>query len=136
MGGGKFSEKKEIENMKILGGCFCGAVQYEADIDKNRIGVCHCRDCQKFSGSAFRLRRQTSASHKETQNTSRKQPIVVRSDAWLSAVNAAPTYVPCPETPTPKAPIHLFELPLRKTSTTFRQSESFFATRVCPGYPR
>lgn len=41
--------------MNISGGCFCGAVEYEAEIDSERIAVCHCRDCQIFSGSAFRL---------------------------------------------------------------------------------
>ncbi len=41
--------------MNISGGCFCGAIEYKAEIDENRVGVCHCRDCQIFSGSAFRL---------------------------------------------------------------------------------
>lgn len=40
--------------MKIQGGCFCGALRYEADINPKMIGICHCRDCQLFSGSAFR----------------------------------------------------------------------------------
>ena len=40
--------------MKTRGSCFCGAIAYEAEIDEQRIGVCHCRDCQIFSGSAFR----------------------------------------------------------------------------------
>ena len=40
--------------MEITGGCFCQAVRYEAIIDHGRVGVCHCRDCQIFSGSAFR----------------------------------------------------------------------------------
>jgi len=41
--------------MKISGGCFCGGIRYDADIDENRVAVCHCRDCQVFSGSAFRM---------------------------------------------------------------------------------
>lgn len=40
--------------MKTTGGCFCGSIQYQADIDPNMIGICHCRDCQIFGGSAFR----------------------------------------------------------------------------------
>lgn len=40
--------------MKITGGCYCGAIRYEATIDPMLVGVCHCRDCQLFSGSAFR----------------------------------------------------------------------------------
>ena len=40
--------------MKIDGGCHCGALKYEADIDPGRVGVCHCIDCQILSGCAFR----------------------------------------------------------------------------------
>jgi hypothetical protein len=37
----------------ITGGCLCGAVRYTAEADPTTATVCHCRDCQKFSGSAF-----------------------------------------------------------------------------------
>lgn len=40
--------------MKVTGGCHCGALTYEADIDAERIGICHCVDCQILSGTAFR----------------------------------------------------------------------------------
>ena len=39
----------------INGGCYCGKLRYTADIDESRVIVCHCRDCQLFSGSAYRL---------------------------------------------------------------------------------
>jgi hypothetical protein len=39
--------------MRIDGGCHCGKVSYEADIDPEKVGVCHCTDCQVLSGSAF-----------------------------------------------------------------------------------
>ena len=38
---------------KITGGCLCGAVRYSAEADPTSATVCHCRDCQKFTGSAF-----------------------------------------------------------------------------------
>ena len=41
--------------MKITGGCFCGEITYAGEIEETRIGICHCRDCQIFSGSAYRL---------------------------------------------------------------------------------
>ena len=41
--------------MKLTGACFCKEITWEAEIDENMIGICHCRDCQIFSGSAFRL---------------------------------------------------------------------------------
>ena len=37
----------------ITGGCLCGAVRYTADADPSGVTVCHCLDCQKFTGSAF-----------------------------------------------------------------------------------
>jgi len=40
--------------MKIDGGCHCGAITYEAEIDPDQVLVCHCTDCQTLSGSAFR----------------------------------------------------------------------------------
>jgi hypothetical protein len=39
--------------MEIKGGCLCGSVRYTADADPTSATVCHCRDCQKFTGSAF-----------------------------------------------------------------------------------
>lgn len=40
--------------MKIDGGCHCGHVTYKAEINTDVIRICHCTDCQKMSGSAFR----------------------------------------------------------------------------------
>ncbi len=37
----------------INGGCLCGAVRYTAQGELNSATVCHCRDCQKFTGAAF-----------------------------------------------------------------------------------
>jgi Glutathione-dependent formaldehyde-activating enzyme len=39
--------------MEIKGGCLCGAVRYTAETDPTSATVCHCRDCQKFTRSAF-----------------------------------------------------------------------------------
>lgn len=41
--------------MKIDGSCHCGGIAFEAEIDPEQVGVCHCTDCQKLSGSAFRV---------------------------------------------------------------------------------
>jgi hypothetical protein len=37
----------------ITGSCLCGQVRYSADAEPAFIGLCHCHDCQKFTGSAF-----------------------------------------------------------------------------------
>jgi hypothetical protein len=39
--------------MRIDGSCHCGRLTYEADIDPEKVGVCHCTDCQTLSGTAF-----------------------------------------------------------------------------------
>jgi hypothetical protein len=39
--------------MKLEGGCLCGKVRYSADAEPIFAGVCHCKDCQKQTGSAF-----------------------------------------------------------------------------------
>jgi hypothetical protein len=40
--------------MKIEGGCHCGAIKYEAEIDPEMVRVCHCTDCQTMSGAPYR----------------------------------------------------------------------------------
>lgn len=38
---------------KRTGGCLCGGIRYELDWPAQAMVVCHCRDCQKQSGTAF-----------------------------------------------------------------------------------
>jgi hypothetical protein len=40
--------------MKIDGGCHCGNITYEAEVDPEKVAICHCTDCQSLSGTAFR----------------------------------------------------------------------------------
>lgn len=40
--------------MKIDGACHCGRITYEAEIDPEKVGICHCTDCQITSGTAYR----------------------------------------------------------------------------------
>jgi hypothetical protein len=49
--------------MIIDGSCHCGSITYTAEIDPEKVGLCHCTDCQTFSGSAFRI---SVAAPKET----------------------------------------------------------------------
>lgn len=41
--------------MKVDGSCHCGQISYEAEINPEKIFVCHCTDCQVLSGSPFRM---------------------------------------------------------------------------------
>jgi len=38
---------------EIKGGCLCGAVRYSAETEQTEAIICHCTDCQKFTGAAF-----------------------------------------------------------------------------------
>ncbi|TPI51508.1 GFA family protein [Mesorhizobium sp. B3-1-7] len=35
------------------GSCLCGGVQFRVTGEPLRVGLCHCKDCRKTSGSAF-----------------------------------------------------------------------------------
>lgn len=41
--------------MRIDGQCHCGHVKYEAEIDPDKVSICHCTDCQQLTGSAYRV---------------------------------------------------------------------------------
>lgn len=38
---------------RFTGGCLCGEVRIEASGRPYRVGICHCFDCRKHSGSLF-----------------------------------------------------------------------------------
>lgn len=48
--------------MHIDGGCHCGYVRYEAEIDPDDVSICHCTDCQRLTGSAYRVTVSTETS--------------------------------------------------------------------------
>jgi hypothetical protein len=59
------------------GGCQCGAVRYAIAEAPLRLYVCHCRECQRQSGSAFGMslivaRAAFAVTQGETRNWSRK----------------------------------------------------------------
>ncbi len=39
--------------MEMLGQCSCGAIQYRLNREPIYVQACHCRDCQRITGSAF-----------------------------------------------------------------------------------
>ena len=41
--------------MTVTGAYHCGQITYEAEVDPERSGICHCTDCQILTGSAFRV---------------------------------------------------------------------------------
>ena len=41
--------------MKIDGGCHCGNITFVAEMDPEKVRICHCTDCQQITGSAYRV---------------------------------------------------------------------------------
>ena len=37
----------------LIGGCQCGEIRYRLEAEPLELTVCHCRECQRQSGSAF-----------------------------------------------------------------------------------
>jgi hypothetical protein len=44
----------ENKPMQVHGRCHCGALEWEAEVEPEKASICHCTDCQKFSGAPFR----------------------------------------------------------------------------------
>src|SRR5215472_10674697 len=42
-----------MSNTASTGGCACGAIRYELTERPLIVHACHCRDCQRITGSAF-----------------------------------------------------------------------------------
>lgn len=42
-----------MSSTKLEGGCACGAIRYELTASPLIVHACHCRDCQRITGSAF-----------------------------------------------------------------------------------
>lgn len=56
--------------MKVTGSRHCGAIAYEAEIDPAQVVICHCTDCQKLTGTAFRV----------SVGTDRQRLVMLRGD--------------------------------------------------------
>lgn len=41
--------------MQVDGRCMCGHIQYEAEVDPEKVTICHCTDCQVHGATAFGL---------------------------------------------------------------------------------
>ena len=44
-----------MSSLKLKGGCLCGSITYEVDGDPMMTAICHCKDCQKQTGTTFSL---------------------------------------------------------------------------------
>ena len=65
--------------MQVTGKCFCGAISFKALVDPTRVIVCHCADCQIFSGAPFRAVLPTPASNVNVTGTAKHYVKVAES---------------------------------------------------------
>jgi len=42
-----------MSKSKLEGGCACGSIRYQLSMPPMIVHACHCRDCQRITGSAF-----------------------------------------------------------------------------------
>jgi len=68
--------------MRVDGQCHCGAVRFEADINPQNVTICHCTDCQRMSGSAYRANVPVGAANfRLTQGSVRRYIKIAESGA-------------------------------------------------------
>ena len=81
--------------MKVDGRCHCGQITYDAIVDPEKVGLCHCTDCQMLTGSAYRA---TVPAPRETFVLRSGQPktYVKTADSGTKRVHAF-----CPDCGTP-----------------------------------
>lgn len=58
--------------MRIHGRCHCGQVSYTAEVDPSAVSVCHCSDCQTFSGAPFRASVRAHSAQVQFQGQARE----------------------------------------------------------------
>ncbi|HEX3862002.1 MAG TPA: GFA family protein [Stellaceae bacterium] len=67
------------------GGCLCGAVRYESTGDPSFSLQCHCRDCQRSSGTAYiAAMRVPSAGFHITQGAPKRYVVTAESGNAVS----------------------------------------------------
>ncbi|MGH7057414.1 MAG: GFA family protein [Acetobacteraceae bacterium] len=65
---------------RVEGGCTCGAVRYRLDSAPMFVHCCHCRDCQRQTGSAFVLNALIETERIRLLK-SRPEPVPVPTDS-------------------------------------------------------
>ncbi len=66
---------------EVTGGCACGRIRYRARIDNDEAYLCHCRMCQRATGSvsiAFKNVRKADLHWDHDPDWYRSSPIAVR----------------------------------------------------------
>jgi hypothetical protein len=122
--------------MKVDGRCHCGAITYEAEIDPDTVGICHCTDCQMLTGSAFRVSvpapaatfvlRGTPAIYMKTADSGNK-----RKHAFC-ATCGTPVYACAPSDP----PTYSLRVGALRQRASLRPRREIWCASALPWAPR
>lgn len=80
----------------LEGGCACGKVRYRLEVPPFAVHACHCRHCQKESGSAFQLSYGVETD-KVTFISGKNDAVVVKKPS--ESGEGLPLYVTCAQHP-------------------------------------
>jgi len=75
---------------ELKGSCSCGAVQYRLTSGPMFVHCCHCKDCQRQTGSAFVLNALIEAGHVESTGETDAVPMPTDSGA-AHVIHRCPT---------------------------------------------
>ena len=68
----------------LTGGCLCGAIRYTVSVPITELRVCHCRDCQKSTGTGSSVNAMLKTDTiKITQGTPKRYTVTADSGRTL-----------------------------------------------------
>ena len=68
----------------LAGGCLCGAIRYTVSVPITELRMCHCRDCQKSTGTAGSVNAMIrSDTIRITQGTPKRYTVTADSGRTL-----------------------------------------------------
>jgi len=67
----------------INGGCHCGSIRYEIDGEPERAGFCHCRNCQRVTGTGHACFMGVRRERLMISGETRTYPITLQSGVTL-----------------------------------------------------
>ena len=82
--------------MKIDGQCHCGNITFEADIDPEKVMICHCTDCQSITGTTYRVIVPAAKEALKLRGGKPKEYVKTTAESGTPRVQAF-----CPECGTP-----------------------------------
>ena len=92
--------------MKVEGQCHCGQIAYEAEVDPEKVSICHCTDCQVLTGTAYRVSVPAAAADFHLKSGKLKSYLKTTADSGNPRLQAfcpdcgTPIYASAPEKPT------------------------------------